>query len=199
MDLDVEKDLDYISKNIGGDALLLEATLYEQGSAEQGIEPNLNRAFEVYAKLYKQGNPVAAYKLGMLAWGIEQDSKSYDNKLKGILKKTDGLSPIAYFEKGAHMNSSYRYQTITPLLREVWGIYTFAKEDYAKTIEILSDPSVSDFSVAQLYMAFAYLELKQTELANLFLNRACNNPNKKEQVAAFCADSSSLERIKLGE
>lgn len=195
----LDKDFKYIQENIGGDALLMEASTYEIGMSQEGISQDILRATKIYQKLYRDSNPIAAYKLGIIAWALEKNPKEYGEEVIALLKETDGLSPEVYFKKGAQANTNMRYQTITPLLRELLGIYLFSKDRYKESIEVLSDSSVLEMSPAQLYLAFSYLQIKQNELANFFLNKACNNSKKDTQVTNFCMNSNSLNRTKMGE
>ncbi|WP_143428559.1 hypothetical protein [Helicobacter sp. 13S00482-2] len=196
----LEESLLYLENHIGGDSFLLEANLYELGSSDGKIKPDLNRSLKAYEKLYKQGNPIAAFKIGMFAWEIKKNPKDIDIDLIKIVKHIDGLDPVVYFKKGSEMNSNYRYRSLTPLLRKTLGIYIFSElKDYKKTIEIMSDPSVSSSAGAQIYLAFAYYELRNEKLANFFLNKACNNLKKGQDIAMFCMDSKAINRQNMGE
>lgn len=198
----LQKDFDFIRSNIGGDTLLLEAMFYEVGSPKEGIKPDLKRSLELYRKLYIIKNPIAAYKLGMVAWELKQNPKAYGadgGELKEILKRTDGLDPGLYFKMGSTMNFSYRYSAVVLLLKQLYGIYEFFDDKYPQAIEILSSPDISEKSTSQLYVAFSYLKLNEIDMANLYLNKACNNPDKSNEASNFCMNSKALERINLGK
>lgn len=197
---DIQEGFEYLRKHIGGDSLLIEANLYEFGSIDGKIAPDPQRALKVYVELYNQGNPYAAYKLGMLAWSIKKDPKAFNESLVDILKSARGLDPLVYFQEGVKMDSNYRYKDIISGVRKILGIYVFVElKDYKKTIEIMNSPDIESSSIAQLYSAFAYYELKNKEMANLFLNKACHNKNISDEVSVFCSSSKALDRQKIGE
>lgn len=197
---DLQEGFDYLRNHVGGDSLLIEANLYEFGSADGKIAPDLEKSLKIYSKLYKQGNPYAAYKIGMLAWEIQKDPKSIDKALIDIVKKTDGLNPLVYFQKGVKMDSSYRYKEIISNLRKILGIYVFTQlKDYKKTIEIMNNPDIESSATAQIYSSFAYYELENKQMADFFLNKACNNPNRSDEISMFCSRSKVLDRKKIGE
>lgn len=197
---DLQEGFEYLRNHIGGDSLLIEANLYEFGSIDGNIAPDPQRALKIYIKLYGQGNPYAAYKLGMLAWLIKKDPKAVDKSLVDILKSARGLDPLVYFQEAVKMDSNYRYKDIVSGVRKILGIYVFIElKDYKKTIEIMNNPDIESSSIAQLYSAFAYYELKNKEMANLFLNKACHNKDKGDEVNMFCSSSKVLDRQKIGE
>lgn len=197
---DLQEGFEYLRNHIGGDSLLIEANLYEFGSIDGKIVPDPKRALKIYVELYNQGNPYAAYKLGMLSWSFKKDPKNVDKSLVDILKNAGGLNPLIYFQKGVKMDSNYRYKDIVSGIRKILGIYIFVElRDYKKTIEIMNSPDIESSSIAQLYSAFAYYELKNKEMANFFLNKACGNPNKSDEVNMFCSSSKVLDRQKIGE
>ncbi|RDU55067.1 hypothetical protein CQA49_00880 [Helicobacter sp. MIT 00-7814] len=190
----LNQDFAFIQQNIGGDSLLIEATYYEIGDPENGIEPDLLRSLKAYGKLYQSKNPVASYKLGMLAWMYQENKNSVEKNIINELKKIDGLNPEKYLKNGSEWNKEVRYEEISNLNRIAYGIYLFSQNKYNESIKVLNSQYVSERSLAQLYIAFNYLQLKRTDLADFYLNKACNNPQIDNSVFEFCANSASLNR-----
>ncbi len=190
---EMEKVFSDVRKNVGGDAELLEAMTFETGSAE--IPQDLPRALSVHAHLYQQNkNPIAAYKLGMLAWNYEKAPQSISPELIKILNNAGGTQAKDYFLAGTQ-NKEIRYQEIAKLNSIVLGIYLFLHDDMKGSIQALNmSDSVANNSLSQLYLAFNYLKLKDTKMANFYLNRACFHENPEPSVVNFCKNSDSLKR-----
>lgn len=190
---DIEKDFDFIRNNIGGDAVLLEAFLYETGSPEQNIEQDLPRSVSLYAMLFRGQNPVAAYKLGMIAWQYQDNPMSIPVGVVKILKKIGSLDPVFYFSSGSQWKSELRYEEIADLNAVLEGIALFNENKLEESIQALNkDKDVAERSLAQLYTAFSYLKIGKVDIADRFLNKACNNPKIEDSVIEFCLDSPSL-------
>lgn len=190
---EMEKVFSDVRRNVGGDAELLEAMTFETGSAE--IPQDLPRALSVYARMYQQSrSPIAAYKLGMLAWNYEKAPKSISPELIKILNSAGGIQAKDYFLAGTQ-NKEIRYQEITKLNSIVLGIYLFLHDDMKESIQALNmSDSVASNSLSQLYLAFNYLKLKDMNMANFYLSKACFHENPEPSVVNFCKNSDSLKR-----
>ena len=178
-----------IRANVGGDALLLEAQTFEVGIPEKGIPADMSRALKLYSQLYKLGNPIAAYKLGIFAWELQYNKDAFSKELVSIVSQTDGLDPALYFKNGSQQNKEIRYQEIAMLNGVTLGIYLFFYKDYKESIVALNARAdIADYSLSQLYLAFNYLKLNDTKMANFYLNKACFNPKPQGSVMKFCSD-----------
>lgn len=196
----LEQDFSFIRDNIGGDALLLEATLYEFGSQEQGIEPDPLRSIKLYGMLFNSKNPIAAYKLGMLAWRYQTNPTSLSEEMVAALEKIYGLEPAEYFASGSAWGEEIRYKEIADINTIMYGITLFAQDRFEESIKALnSKKDIANRSLSQLYTAFNYLKLKNEKLANIYLNKACHNPQIEDNVMEFCINSDGLEKVAFEE
>ena len=183
-----------IRQNAGGDAEIIEAITYEAGS--ETIPQDLPRALSVYARLYKKDhNPIAAYKLGMFAWNIKKNPHNIDKTLVEMLEQIEGLNPQTYFLKGSQQAKEVRYHEVARLNGILLGIYLFDTDNISESIKAFNTRSdIANNSLSQLYLAFNYLKLKDTKMANFYLNRACFHENPEPSVVNFCKNSDSLKR-----
>lgn len=195
---EIQKDFAFIRENIGGDAILLEAMVYEIGAPEKGIEQDLTKAVTLYGMLYQSRNPIAAYKLGMLAWQYQENPMNLPEKVIKNLDKINGLNPVTYFSAGSQWGDELRYKGIADLNGVLEGIALFNDEKTKESIQALNKrEDIAKRSLSQLYTAFNYFKLKKMDIANNFLNKACNNPKIEPSVLNFCLNSKSLKKTRF--
>lgn len=184
-----------IRQHIGGDGLILEAQAYEFGVEEKGIKQDIPKAVSIYSIMYKEKSPVAAYKLGLLAWQIQKEPKAFDKKMIKMLEEAGGLDPSAYFTTGMKSNGEIRYKDIARLNGILLGVYFFLNDDYKGSIEAFNTRrDIFEDSISQMYLAFNYLALDNINMANYHINRACFHDNPSKSVVEFCSQSDSLIR-----
>lgn len=189
------QQLDSLSAVLGKDNVnLFKAMAYENGD---GAEKDPLKALEFYNKAFLEGNPISAYKIGMMLWKIEGTNPQVLESLKPLLG--GNVSPAYYFSAGSNMTQYTRNRDIANLLGVIDGVYLFLHGETEKSIEALTKrEEIQKNAIAQIYLSFAYFKIKKIQLAELFLNRACNNPQKPEDVKALC-NSDKVKRLKIGE
>lgn len=174
-------ELDHISSIAPQNGNLLKANLYEFGYPKDNIAPDMVKAIEYYKKAFDEKSAIAAYKLGALAWKLEQDKNEYNG------------APLHYFLKGGTFEP--KEQATLNLVGA--GIYFYQQKNYKSAIEALEKPLKAKHATAQLYAAFSYFTLGEEGKANMLLTAACTNKVKNQDIDTFCKGNEAIEKVDL--
>lgn len=173
-------ELEAIDKPISN---LILAQAYEIGFPDKGIEKNIEKAIQLYEKVYKVNkDPIAANKLGMYYFTKEnqenQDFKSEEYFLNGIS------------EKDSEMNE---FNTVMA------GVVYYKKKNFEKAINYLEKYADNKEKVgnptAEIYLAFIYNEMRNNNLATKYLTRACSNPKSTADIINYCEHNVEKEDL----
>jgi len=177
----LDSELDIITSIVPKDGNLLKAHLYEYGYPKENIKPDPKKALDFYKKAYENKNPIAAYKLGVIAWQME----TRENNFTG--------APLQFFLNGGKFKPED--QAILNLV--AGGIYLYQQRNYQETIKVLEQPLKKRHATAELYAALAYLALGNEGKANSYLTAACTNRTQNPDIQSFCKSNTAIEQIDL--
>ena len=177
----LDNELDIITSVVPKDGNLLKAHLYEYGYPKENIKPDPAKALEFYKKAYAEKNPIAAYKLGVVAWELE----TKENNFRG--------TPLQFFLNGGKFQPED--QAILNLI--AGAIYLYQQGNYKEAIDVLQKPLKKRHATAELYAALSHLALGNEGKANSYLTAACTNKSQNSDIKAFCQSNSAVEQVDL--
>lgn len=177
----LDSELDIITSVVPKDGNLLKAHLYEYGYPKENIKPDPEKALSYYKKAYEEKNPIAAYKLGIVAWQLE----TKENDFRGV--------PLQFFLNGGKFQPEE--QAILNLI--AGAIYLYQQKNYKEAIEVLQKPLKKRHATAELYAALSYLALGNDGKANSYLTAACTNKTQNPDIKAFCQSNNAVEQVDL--
>jgi len=159
---------------------LVLAQAYEVGMPEKGIPQDIEKAIELYQKVYDANkDPIASSKLGMYYFTKENiDNKDY--------KSED------YFKNGIS-----KEELLTNEFNGVmYGVVLYSKKRYDEAIaSLLLYSEKFENPTAEIYLGFSYNALKNVYMANKYLTRACTNPKSTQDILKFCNQSTAQEDL----
>lgn len=177
----LDNELDIITSVVPKDGNLLKAHLYEYGYPKENIKPDPAKALEFYKKAYDEKNPIAAYKLGVVAWQLE----TKENSFRG--------APLQFFLNGGKFQPEE--QAILNLI--AGAIYLYQQGNYKEAIDVLQKPLKKRHATAELYAALSYFVLGNEGKANSYLTAACTNKSQNTDIRTFCQSNSAVEQVDL--
>jgi len=159
---------------------LVLAQAYEVGMPEKGIPLNLEKAIELYKKVYDANkDPIASSKLGMYYFTKENiEKKDYKSE--------------EYFKNGISKEDI----TTNEFNGVMYGVVLYSKKKYEEAISTLLLYSEKfENPTAEIYLGFSYNAIKNEYMANKYLTRACTNPKSTQDILMFCNQNTSQEDL----
>jgi TPR repeat protein len=177
------QEMDQVAKINPEQGNLMKAMLYEYGYEQENIEKDINKALEYYLKAFHEQNPIAAFKLGIYAWGYEQQKDKNTNK------------PLEYFLAA----KDFKPKEHARLNMVAAGMYLYQKKEYLAVINVLKEATEEHEPTAEFYTALSYYALGEKGMANIYLTKACTNKKRAKDIDSFCNGNDNIEKIDLKE
>lgn len=174
-------ELDIVASVSPKDGNLMKAYLYEYGYPKENLKPDPQKALEYYKKAFDEKNPIAAYKLGVIAWQIE----SKENKFEG--------APLQFFLNAG----KFKPLEQANLNLIAGGIYLYQQGNFKEALTVLEKPLKAKHATAELYTALSYFSLGQEGKANEYLTLACTNRTQNQDIKSFCESNNAVEKVDL--
>lgn len=169
---------------------IIEALLYERGDDKKGIAQDLTRSLNAFYRSFQSNfNPIASMKLGLYAWSVFKDKKDEKNYREiSTFFKSINKTPDYFFLNGFEKNIQKDNSKVVLDNGFLGGVFLVMTSKFDRAIDIFQKKDLADEPRVQLWTAFAFLGLNNKELANLFLDKACKNPQASQNIKNFCAD-----------